>query len=334
MLLSLCFFVVNVDGNNGDGMDERENVKTELRSDVTDGEEILSKESQSLVASLMSARTTGARDIANRFFIAHGGEKVEVGSFDDFCGDGIMMRKYTPYEVNEGTILLFIHGGGWMQGNLDTHDCLCRKLADQLKIQVFAVDYRLAPEHPFPAPLDDVLSAYKWCVEQYSDSKIILAGDSAGGNLSAALCIKLDEDKGIKKPIAQILFYPALSNDFQSPSFSKFGNVAALSKDGTIAYTAQYAGKSLENPDNAKFIYPLLAPDYKVFPETVVVAAGSDVLIDGIGKFVENLKKANISVNYIEVPQAIHGFMTYGKEFKKEIDDVCSKLDSIITEIK
>ena len=145
------------------------------------------------------------RSMANKFFIDHSGEPEEVNTVENFS---ILNEDFQIpirlYQINDSKkVCLFIHGGGWIQGNLDTHDYLCRKIAKICEVNVLAVDYRLAPEHEFPSPLNDVNCVYSWCCERYDE--IWLSGDSAGGNLCAAVCIQAAKTQKLD---AMILFYP------------------------------------------------------------------------------------------------------------------------------
>jgi acetyl esterase len=278
------------------------------------------------------------REASNEFFMRQGGFSEEMRKVKDFYVAGqyddhlIRVKLYSPHEVNDKKLLLYLHGGGWMQGNLETHDPLCRKIAKTLRTEVLAVDYRLAPEHAFPIPLEDVFSVYLWCCRNYGDRDIIIAGDSAGGNLCAALCIKLQEELRttgclIKKPSLQILFYPSLSNDFGKDSFRRF-DVATLTKAGTAAYLAQYAGVAVEDVGSItdKLICPFLEDDPSVFPATAVISADYDVLLDEQTEFVQKLRSAGVKTEHIIADGTVHGFTIYGKVFSAETDAVLRQL--------
>jgi acetyl esterase len=279
--------------------------------EISGGKEkvMLSEKAESVCSDLAFVRrklleeTTSAitpqlkRATSNRFFTDHSGIKKDMEKIEDFRITGstneMSMRLYSPYQSNKSGIIMYLHGGGWMQGNLETHDYLCREIAAGTGIEVIAAEYRLAPEHVFPVHLDDVFDIYLWCCEHYADREIIISGDSAGGNLCAALCIKLKEERRGKKPAAQVLFYPSLSNNFDSDSFKRFGDISALTRDGTIAYLSQYIGTS---PDEAaavnnKFVYPLLEDNTDLFPKTILVSAQYDVLLDEQKAFAEKLRK-------------------------------------------
>lgn len=272
------------------------------------------------------------REMANAFFIAHSGVAEHPENTENFfvsASDGyeIPLRKYTPRNLQSDSVILFAHGGGWIQGNLDTHDYLCRKMAGALGVVVVAADYRLAPEFIFPTPLEDLSDVYKWCSRVFPGQNIILAGDSAGGNLCAALCIKSAEEQISPKPSAQVLFYPVLSNDFESESFEAYEN-AVMSKNALIFCLSCYVGRMCTDPDimSDALVYPLLQNDMNVFPQTVLVPAQCDVLLDGQISFAEKLSAAGVKADVIKTDGTVHGFMTYGKEFDEEINCVLSEI--------
>jgi acetyl esterase len=240
---------------------------------------------------------------------------LEFRSFDGFS---IPAALYEPERANDG-IILYLHGGGWVCGSIDTHDCLCRKIANALRVRVMSIEYRLAPEHRFPVALNDVVSVYREMFDRKMDfNDVILAGDSAGGNLSAAACIKLREI-GFPPPSAQILFYPSLSNDFHSDSFVKFGQEENLPEPMARYFLSQYTGKDLEDEEmrNNKLLYPLLENDMSVFPKTLVVSAERDVLLDGQLLFVQKLRNAGGDVFHTIIEGSKHGFMSYGEDHAK-----------------
>ncbi len=274
------------------------------------------------------------RKLADNFFIDHSGKKENMKEINNFYiksvydNHQIPVRLYIPQIAKENKVIMFTHGGGWIQGNLETHDYLCRKIANILQIKVLAIDYRLATENPFPIPLNDVFSVYSWCDKNQEYNDIIISGDSAGGNLCAALCIKLSELKYIKKPCEQLLFYPALSNTFQSSSFEVFKDITALPKLGALFFYSQYVGKSCLDTDilNNKLVYPILEDNMSIFPKTTVISAGCDVLLDENLQFIKKLKNSEVEAEHIIVEGAVHGFMTYGKEFEEEITKILKNL--------
>lgn len=276
------------------------------------------------------------RKASNDFFKEQSGAKEDVKNVRDykvpsFDGHQISVRNYIPFTSKKDFIILYVHGGGWMQGDLETHDYLCRKISNSWEAEVFAVEYRLAPEHKYPVPLNDVFSVYQWCVKNFPEKQIVLAGDSAGGNLCAALCVKIAKEKYIK-PHAQVLFYPVLSSDFVSPSFEKYGELATLTRASTILFISQYAGKPHDDPSivSNHYIYPLSYQDMNAFPKTFLVPASCDVLLDGQEKFEKRLKESEIPVHLIHTIGTVHGFMTYGREFNEEISYVLERVNSVL----
>ncbi|MDR1254971.1 MAG: alpha/beta hydrolase [Puniceicoccales bacterium] len=236
---------------------------------------------------------------------------------------------YEPEKADQN-ITLYFHGGGWVRGSIESHDCLCRKIANTLNIRILSVEYRLAPWYRFPTALNDALSVYCGLFNNndVTFEKVIIAGDSSGGNLSASLCIKLREKGFSKLPISQILFYPVLSNDFQSESFQKFGNEINLTKSMMKWFIYMYTGKEFddENIKNNKLIYPLLEEDMSVFPKTLIISAKEDILLDGQTLFASKLKKAGIETYQYTVDNTKHGFLTYGNEHWKFTSTVLEEI--------
>ncbi len=279
------------------------------------------------------------RDKANEFFTNHFGEVEEVASVEDIVvksdsGDAafdIPVRVYSVANQPSNNLLMYVHGGGWTQGNIDTHGYLCRKLAKILNMDVASVDYRLAPENPYPTPLNDVLSVYKHYVKDSGYKNIVIAGDSAGGNLCAALCVRINEE-GLKQPYAQILMYPPLGNNFESKSYETFGKSMALSKESTMGFFRNYTGR--ENSDSEmssnKFVYPLLEDDMKIFPKTMIISAGYDVLLDDQLQFAEKLRQNDRFVWHIVDEGAVHGFMTFGNPYENLVTENCEKIKKFL----
>ena len=272
-----------------------------------------------------------ARKGANDFFLAHSGEAEEVKNIENFFiknqYDGFQIPVRAYHVNDDDKVLMFVHGGGWTQGNLDTHDYLCRKIAKIFDINVVAVDYRLAPEHIFPTHLNDVASVFDWCCEKYE--KIYAAGDSGGGNLCTTLCVKNTEENK-KKPDALILFYPALGNDFKTKSYELFENIATLSRIGVIQFFSNYSGEKYnpENFVNNKLLAPNLETDMSVFPRTFIASAGCDVLLTEQYEFAEKMRAAGNDCQQIVLEGSVHGFMTYGREFDKYVTEILQKISN------
>lgn len=275
------------------------------------------------------------RALSNKFFLKHSISVEISGEVKDFSIEGehgaLPVRLYTPKQDSD-SLVLFIHGGGWMQGNLDTHDYLCRKILNILKCKVLSVHFRLAPEHKFPAGLEDVQNLYEWCISENSKqllgqfSEIYLSGDSSGGNLATALNLKLKKENG-HRPNGLLLFYPTLSGNVKSKSFEIFKNQMALTAFGAMTFIEQYVGAKIDASkvlDN-ELIFPING-DAVAYPKTIIIAAGCDVLLDGQLELFNKLTAHNRPTKLLVVDGAVHGFMTYGKEFDDEVDNVLHKV--------
>ena len=274
------------------------------------------------------------RKKSNERFMKLSGVPEKIASTEDITVDSenddykIPVRQYRADEKKPTKeLILFVHGGGWTQGNLNTHDYLCRKLVKITGRDVAALEYRLSPEHACPIPLNDVMSVY---IHYYKSKyrRIILCGDSAGANLSVALCIKAFE-RGVDRPHALVLLYPSLSNNFESRSFKVFENCIALSKEKTEKYTSNYAGRPYDsaNAKSNKFIYPNLEENMDIYPKIMLISAGYDVLLDGQLEFIEKLKKSERE-DYVHIVDegAVHGYMTYGRYYDALITKNCEKI--------
>jgi acetyl esterase len=207
-------------------------------------------------------------------------------------------------------LIVFYHGGGWVVGGLDTHDTTCRFLAREADALVLAVDYRLAPEHRFPAAVDDALSAFEWAVREAAalggdPARVAVAGDSAGGNL-AAVVSQLARAAGGPRPAAQLLIYPATDLTTKRESFRLFSSGFFLTERDVDWYKAQYAPDPTAWPDPR--LSPLLADDNHGLPPTIVATAGFDVLRDEGEEYARRLQHAGVRVELRRVAGQIHGF--------------------------
>ena len=273
------------------------------------------------------------RQKRNELFMSLSGPLAKIRSItncyvlNEKDGNKIPVRLYKDGKEPSDDLIIFVHGGGWTQGNLETHDYLCRKLAKILKKDVLAIDYRLAPENPYPKPLEDVISVYK----KFSNSRydrLLLCGDSGGAHLCSAACIKIYEEN-LKRPHVAILFYPAISNDFDSRSYKSFGDCLALTKAATIAFTNNLVGGDCQSHKNRsnKYIYPVLQKDMDAFPREIIVSSGYDLLYDGQLEHVKNmLRSGRKDLTWLVYRGAAHGFMMYGKYYDKLITRVCNKI--------
>jgi len=228
----------------------------------------------------------------------------------------IPLRLYRPAGVaSPAPTLVYLHGGGWVIGDLDTHDVLCRQLADEAGCVVVAVDYRMGPEHRFPAAPDDCLAATRWLQAQAATlgldaSRMAVGGDSAGGNLAAVVCLAW-RDAAEPLPLKfQLLIYPATDMRATAPSHTSNGQGYMLTSD-TIAY---FQGHYLSPAERTDWrASPLLHGQLAGLPPALVLTAGFDPLRDEGRQFADALSAAGSSAQYVCFERQIHGFITMGR---------------------
>lgn len=225
----------------------------------------------------------------------------------------ITVRLYRPHTVGVLPALVYFHGGGFVLGDLDSHDNLCRALSNRLGALVVSVDYRRAPEARFPAAFDDAWTAVQWVAEQATElsidpSRLLVGGDSAGGNLAANVCIKA-RDCGGPAIAHQLLFYPVCDNDLSRTSYREVGSGYFLETDMMRWFWEQY----LTAPQDADKPYccPLKTDDLSNLPPATLVVGGYDPLKDEGLAYIERLRVAGVAVHSLVYPGAIHGFMSY-----------------------
>jgi acetyl esterase len=228
-------------------------------------------------------------------YCAHFAGKRPAGlHIEDFRIGDIPCRRYTP--KNPKAKLLYLHGGGFVVGGLESHDSICADLADQAGVEVIAVEYRLAPEHPFPAAFDDC-----WTVLQ-SLKSCIVAGDSAGGCLAAALCLKSRDQNGPEIK-GQVLIYPGLGGDLTQGSYITQANAPGLSTKDTIYYRDVYQGQG------HKYAEPLRETNFKGVAPAFLVAAHHDPLHDDCEAYANKLRAAGVKATVRDEPQLVHAFL-------------------------
>jgi acetyl esterase len=224
---------------------------------------------------------------------------------------------------------VFFHGGGWVLGGLDSHDTLCRELARQAGVVLVAVDYRLAPEHPYPAGLDDCAAATRWVAAHAADLgadglRLAVAGDSAGASLAAGVAM-LARDEGGPALAFQVLAYPALDPAMDTGSYAANADDPFLSRGEMESYWSLYLGDA--KPD--RLAAPALAPDLAGLPPAYVLVAGRDVLRDeGIG-YAERLAAAGVAVRLRRRDDMVHGFLLctgWLDEAREAVADVAAAL--------
>jgi acetyl esterase len=246
------------------------------------------------------------------------GRKEEVFCVEEsaFPGPGgeIKIRLYTPEDREDLPILLYYHGGGMVFGCIDTHDGVCRSLANTCRAVIVSVEYRLAPENPYPAAVEDAYAALLWAArgELRADSaKIIVAGDSAGGNLAAVVSLMARDQKGPEISL-QVLIYPVTNiSATDTPSYIRFETGYGLTMREVKWFRSQYLPRKEDwtHPHAS----PLLAESHAALPPALIVAAEFDVLSSEAEAYGEALRKAGVPAKYVCYPGMVHGFISMGR---------------------
>ena len=231
----------------------------------------------------------------------------------------IPARVYTPKNPRTtnglAPVLVFFHGGGWVIGDLDSHDVVCRKLADEGRLIVISVDYRLAPENKFPTAVDDSIAATKWIAENARQlgidaARLVVGGDSAGGNLAAVVAIAARDGNG-PAIAGQVLIYPATDFAMTHPSHSEPETSILLTHSVIKWFRDHYLTGAADvhdwraSPARAKTLIGL--------PPAYVLTAGADPLRDEGDEYARSLKEAGVPVTFRHFPGQFHGFFTMGK---------------------
>jgi acetyl esterase len=246
----------------------------------------------------------------------------EVASVRDLEARGragpIPLRSYRPLGAAADAVLpvlVYYHGGGWVIGDLDTHDVLCRQLCGLSRCAVVAVDYRLAPEHRFPAAVDDAIAAARWVHDQAAalkvdPARIAVGGDSAGGNLAAVVALAA-RDAGDLPLAFQLLIYPATDQRRGAPSHTSNGQGYLLTKDSMDYYHDHYVADAAQDTDWRAS--PLLHANHAGLPPAFVLTAGYDPLRDEGMQYADALSAAGTRATLVNFERQIHGFLPMGR---------------------
>lgn len=263
----------------------------------------------------------------------------EVAAIEEYSFRGpeteVPVRVYEPDADPPYPILLFFHGGGWVVGGLDTHDSDCRALTNRADCLTVSVDYRLAPEHPFPAALEDCYAALEW-VSEYGHrmngdpDRIAVAGDSAGGNLAAAVSL-LARDRDGPDIAHQALIYPAVASplvhDFDS--YEENGEGYLLELAGSRWYIDHYVQSRIHMRN--EYFAPLLADDLSGLPPATIVTAGFDLHRDEGFAYADRLEEDGVDVSLSNYEEMVHTFVSL-PEFFPESEEALAEIGERLTE--
>jgi acetyl esterase len=263
----------------------------------------------------------------------------DVAAYDrqvDGADGPLRARVYVPKSAPAADApgLVFFHGGGWVVGSIESHDSLCRALASLAGVVVVSVEYRLAPEHPFPAPPRDAIAATRWVLGNAAllgidAHRVAVGGDSAGGNLAAVVAQALRADA--RRPAFQLLVYPATDMTRALPSQAMFREGFFLSR----AASDWYLGHYLPDPADATkpLASPLFAADLSRLPPALVLTAGFDPLRDEGRAYAEKMRSAGVEVEHVCTPGQMHGFVSLGgalRDGARAVELAASRLRAVL----
>jgi acetyl esterase len=264
------------------------------------------------------------------------GPKEELFGVDDRQVPGpeglLPVRVYTPIDTEDALPgVVYLHGGGWVFMGIETHDWICRRLAKESGAVVVSVEYRLAPEDPFPAPLDDCYAATKWVVDHADDfgvdpARVAIAGDSAGGNLSAAVTLRA-RAAGDPALVAQVLIYPVTDASFDTTSYAENGKGFMLEGDSMRYFWDAYLGPD-GDPDDA-YASVLRAADLADLPPALVITAEYDPLRDEGEAYGRRLDGFDVPATVTRYDGVVHGFLGM-REIVPEADRAMAEIATFL----
>ncbi|QGO67814.1 Carboxylesterase NlhH [Piscirickettsia salmonis] len=240
----------------------------------------------------------------------------------------IPTRTYLPIEHHHTLpIMIYLHGGGHMIGSINDYDTTLRAIANHCQAVVIAIEYRLAPEHPYPAGLNDCLCAIEHLSRRFDQRNIYIAGDSAGGNLTALATLKLHDNINIA---GQILIYPSLDFSCSSPSYHHYQQYYFLERKTIEFYFNHY----FNSPDQSERIAasPLLQPTPSTLPKTLIITADLDPLRDEGIRYHQKLQEHRIHAELTNIPKMIHAFMSLYKVVPKQVEQLFTLIYQFIND--
>ncbi len=238
--------------------------------------------------------------------------RTEVAQVFDTEAEGVPVRVYRPAADGPLPVVLFVHGGGFVVGSVRTHDGLARRIAVDAEAVVVSVNYRLAPEDPFPAAVEDCWTALQWTAAHAAElggdpDRVAVAGDSAGGNLAAVLT-HLARDAGAPALVFQLLLYPVTSGHHDWPSIIENAEAPVLTKWAIEFFASQYTGDGAEVSVRSA---PATAESFGGLPPALVVTAAHDPLRDDGEAYAELLKRDGVPVQLRRFDEMVHGFASF-----------------------
>jgi acetyl esterase len=274
-----------------------------LQEKVGDGDATMPARRQ---ASALQARQLG------RLVMPRGPKVAEREVMVRVDGGAIRVRLYEPPAPRPRPLHVFLHGGGWCVGDLDSRDPRCRAVAAGAGCTVASVDYRMAPENAFPVPVDDCEAALRWLVDRAAEldidpARVSVGGESAGANLAALLCLRA-RDAGGPALVFQWLDVPATDLTMSQPSVDRFATGYGLTKDDMERYVAAYLGDHDRRDPRAS---PLFAEDLAGLPPALVMTAGFDPLQDDGTAYVERLREAGVAVQHEHLDDLVHASFAF-----------------------
>lgn len=252
-------------------------------------------------------------------------------------GSALLARLYRPLSSKPQDVLpllIFLHGGGWCVGDVASYDVLCRELTNLSGCAVLSVDYRLAPEHPFPAALDDAVFAFRWAVEHadllgIDPERIALGGDSAGGNLSIVTALELRGAATV--PRFLLLVYPCTEIVSARPSRQRYAEGYFLDSGTLRWFFERYLPEG--NSEDWR-TSPMRAESLQGLPPVMMVTAEFDPLVDDCLAFAERLRSEGVDTEHLQVDGVVHGFLTLGKQFPQAAQVIASAARTLAHALK
>ncbi len=282
------------------------------------------------------------------------GDRVPIGRVEDMIWAGTPVRFYDDRPQGDqsppGPAVMYFHGGGWVLGDLETHDALCRQLAKQSGLPVVSVDYPLSPEYPHPAAIHTCYAATEHLANHANDhavdpNQIVLAGDSAGGHLAASVAIRIRDEAAAGRfagrVVMQVLIYPVIAPDFTTQSYQDFATGHGLTQTEMRYFWDCYAGAdgdrrgAGQGGQSEVLISPADAASLTGLPEAIILTAGYDVLRDdGIG-YAQSLREAGVTVDHQNYDGMIHAFVHLAGVFdagRAAIDSISQRLSRLASQ--